>query len=148
MTPLPHHYTVRLSGGPIGYGQVSALGLPTLDVAAPPQFGGPGDAWTPEQLLLAAVEGCYLLTLRARARAARIEFAELDLVADGTVDREEGVIKFTEIVLRPRLVVGDDVELDRVARLLQQTERACLVSASLSTPIRLEPEILHQGTLV
>jgi peroxiredoxin-like protein len=148
MTPLPHRYTASLSGRPAGYARISARGLPTLDAAPPPEFGGPGDAWTPEHLLLAAVETCYLFTLRAHARASQLQFLELDLTADGTVDREEGVTKFTEIVLRPRLVVGDDVPLDRVTRLLQRVEQACLVSASLSTPIRVHPEIVHEESLV
>ena len=148
MTPLPHRYTTSLSGHPAGFGRISASGLPTLDVAQPPEFGGPGNAWTPEHLLLAAVEGCYLFTLRAYARASQIQFRELNLVADGTVNREEGVTKFTEIVLRPRLVVGDDVQVERVTKLLQRVERACLVSASLSTPIRVDPEILYEEILV
>ena len=148
MTPLPHRYAVRLAGHPTGYGQISGVGLPTLQVAQPSEFGGPGNAWTPEHLLLAAVEGCYLFTLRAYARASQIQFLELDLIAEGTVDREEGVTRFTEIVLRPRLVIGDDVQLDRITKLLQRVERACLVSASLSTPIRVDPEIVALESLV
>ena len=148
MTPLPHRYTVGLSGHQTGYAHVFGGGLPTLHVAQPPEFGGPGKAWTPEHLLLAAVESCYLFTLRAYARASQIQFLDLDVVADGTVDREEGVTRFTEIVLRPRLVVGDEVQLEHVTKLLQRVERACLVSASLSTPIRVDPEIVAEESLM
>lgn len=47
---------------------------------------------------------------------------------------------FTEIVLRPRLVAPAGVDAVRLRRALEKAEHACLVSASLSTPIRLEPE--------
>lgn len=61
--------------------------------------------------------------------------------AGGVVDRVNGVTRFTEIVLRPRVTLPAGADLVRVRRTLSKAERACLVSASLGTPIRLEPEI-------
>ncbi len=142
MKPLPHVYDVRLSGGPAGHATVTVEGAPPLRSAPPLDFDGPGDAWSPEHLLLAAVETCFLFTLRAVARASRIEFAALDLSATGTVDKQDGVTRFTEIVLRPRLALAPGADRDRALRALEKSEKACLVSASLSTPIRLEPEIV------
>jgi peroxiredoxin-like protein len=139
--PLPHHYHVRLTGTPHGHARLSSPRLPDLPTASPPEFGGPGGAWSPEHLLLAAVESCYLFTLRAVARASGLEFTSLDLASDGIVDREDGVTRFTEIVLRPRLTVGPGVDLDRARRVLDKSERACLVSASLKTPVRVEPDL-------
>src|SRR5688572_2695251 len=144
MTPLPHHYGVHLSGGPVGYARVSSAGLPELQTASPAEFGGPGDAWTPEHLLLAAVESCFLFTLRAIARASQLEFSSLDVDATGLVEHRDRVTRFTEIVLRPRIVVAAHTDRDRVWHVLEKTERVCLVSASLSTIIRLEPEIVEQ----
>ena len=47
-----------------------AAGVPELRTAPPLDFDGPGDAWSPEQLLLAAVEeACFLLTFRSVAQA-------------------------------------------------------------------------------
>lgn len=141
MKPLPHRYDVQLTGGPAGYAVVSSIGLPELRTAPPRDYDGPGDAWSPEHLLLAAVETCFLFTLRAVARASKLEFQALELDAQGTVDRREGVTRFTEIVLRPRLTVAPGADRARAASVLEKSEKACLVSASLSTPIRLEPEI-------
>ena len=142
MKPLPHTYDVRLAGGAEGYATLSVPGVPDLRSAPPPAFDGPGDAWSPEHLLLAAVEACFLFTLRGVARASRVEFSALELSATGTVDRRDGGVRFTEIVLRPRLTVRPGADRERVVRVLEKSEKACLVSASLSTPIRLEPEIV------
>jgi peroxiredoxin-like protein len=142
MKPLPHIYDVRLAGGPDGYATVSVPGVPDLRTAPPLDFDGPGDAWSPEHLLLAAVETCFLFTLRAVARASRIEFTRLELAASGTVDTRDGITRFTEIVLRPRLVLRAGVDPARALRALEKSEKTCLVSASLSTPIRLEPDIV------
>lgn len=141
MKPLPHHYEVHLTGGPSGYAQLSAGGLPELRTEAPADYDGPGDAWSPEHLLLAAVQSCFLLTLRAIARVSKIELNGLELDAVGTVDRQDGVTRFTEIVLRPRLTVAAGTDRERALRVLEKSEKGCLVAASLSTPVRMEPEI-------
>jgi organic hydroperoxide reductase OsmC/OhrA len=57
------------------------------------------------------------------------------------VDRADGGMRFTEIILRPRLALPAGADAARVRRALEKAEQTCLVSASLSTPIRLEPEI-------
>ena len=141
MKPLPHDYAVHLTGGPAGYAVLSSGGIPDLRTAPPPDFEGPGDAWSPEHLLLAAVQTCFLFTLRSIARASHVDFVSLELDAAGTVDRQEGVTRFTEIVLRPRLVIARGTDRERALRMLEKSEKQCLVSASLSTPIRVEPEI-------
>jgi peroxiredoxin-like protein len=142
MTPLPHHYSVRLTGGLEGHATVTADGIPDLRSAPPLDFGGPGDAWSPEHLLLAAVETCFLFTLRAVATASKVGFTALEVRGEGTVDRVDGVTRFTEIVLRPRLVLVNGADRDRALRVLEKSEKSCLVSASLATPIRLEPEFV------
>ncbi len=142
MKPLPHIYEVRISGGPAGYATVRADGPPEMRIAAPRDFDGPGDAWSPEHLLLAAVESCFLLTLRSVANASKVPFTALELSGEGTVDRKEGVTRFTGIVLRPRLTVPAGADLDRARRVLEKSEKACLIAASLATPIRLECEIV------
>jgi peroxiredoxin-like protein len=143
--PLPHVYDVRLDGGPAGYATVSTDGRPDLRTAPPADFDGPGDAWSPEHLLLAAVETCFLFTLRSIAKASKLDFTKLTLSGEGTVDRKEGVTRFIEIVLRPVLTVPKGTDLDRARRIVEKSEKACLVSASLATPVRLEPEIVTQA---
>ena len=144
MKPLPHDYDVHLTGGPAGYAVLSSGGIPDLRTAPPPDFEGPEDAWSPEHLLLAAVQTCFLFTLRSSARASHVDFVSLELDAAGTVDRQEGVTRFTEIVLRPRLVVAPGTDRERALRMLEKSEKHCLVSASLSTPIRVEPVITER----
>lgn len=141
MKPLPHCYEVQLSGGPSGYAQLSANGPPELRTAPPEDFGGPGDAWSPEHLLLASVQACFLFTLRAVARSSQLEFQSLELDASGVVDRRDGVTRFTQIVLRPSLTVSPGTDHQRALHVLEKAKKACLVSASLSTDILMEPRI-------
>jgi len=141
MKPLPHIYGAQLSGGSEGYAVVSVAGIPDLRTAPPADFDGPGDAWSPEHLLMAAVETCFLFTFRAVAKAFRLEFTSLQLEGEGIVDRKDGATRFTEIVLRPRLTLPAGGDRDRAMRVIEKSEKVCLVSASLSTPVRLKSEI-------
>jgi peroxiredoxin-like protein len=142
MKPLPHHYEVTLSGEPTGYATLSSEGMPPLRSAPPKDFDGPGDAWGPEHLLLAAVATCFMFTFRAVAQASKFTFNSLDLSGSGIVDRKDGVTRFTEITLRTRLWLPSGSDFERAKRILEKGKNACLVTASLSVPIELETEIL------
>lgn len=141
MTALPHHYDVRLTGGPDGHAEVSADGLPPIEVESPVTYDGPGDAWSPEHLLLASVEACFLLTFRAVARLWKVEFLSLQIATEGTVERQEGVVRFTGIVLRPTLVLPDEAGRERAQAALHKAKKACLVSASLTAVVGMEAAI-------
>jgi uncharacterized OsmC-like protein len=144
MKPLPHTYQARLIGGPSGYAALSTPGAPDLRSAPPLEHDGLSEAWSPVSLLLAAVEACFLLTLRAVAKASKVEFVSLDLRGEGTVDCQNGVTRFTEIVLRPRLELASGGDRDRALRVLEKSKKACLVMASLSTPVRMVPDIMSR----
>ncbi len=143
MKPFPHRYDVHLTGGPSGYAQLSTAGVPQLTTAPPADFDGPGDAWSPEHLLLASVQTCFLFTFRALARVSRLEFTTLELEAVGTVDRQDGITRFTKITLYPKLVVAPGANRELALQILSKSEKRCLITASLSTAVHLEPEVLE-----
>ena len=134
MTPLPHVYEVALAGDPAGYATLSGPNLPEVRTAPPADFGGPGDAWSPEHFLLSAVATCFLFTLRAVAQASRIEFLKLEMRAEGTVDKEQGVTRFTAVTLRPRLTVPASVDPEKAKRYLALPNVVC-VGGSWVAPV-------------
>lgn len=134
MKPLPHIYEVKLAGGPTGYANLSAAGLPELRVAPPAEFDGPGDAWSPEQLLVAAIESCFLFTFGAVAAASKSEFTSVEVSCAGKLERAEGVTRFTEILLKPLLTLPEGGDPATAHRALEKSARVCFVSASLSAP--------------
>ena len=73
MKPLPHSYEVTLTGGPTGNATISTDGVPRLSSAPPKEFDGPGDAWSPEHLLLASVLAYFMFTFRALARGSNFD---------------------------------------------------------------------------
>ena len=142
MKQLPHLYEVRLKDGPGGYATLSAGKPPELRMAPPAEFDGPGDAWSPEQLLVAAVESCFLFTLRAVAAAAKLEYTSVDIMGEGTLARKDGVVRFTEVVLRPTLSLPAGSDTGAAERVMEKSAKLCFLSASLSAPVRLEHRVL------
>ncbi|MEA3364546.1 MAG: OsmC family protein [Candidatus Hydrogenedentes bacterium] len=122
-------------------GEVSAPELSDLTVATPPHFpGGHGGIWSPENLFVASIESCIMTTFLAIAENSKLEFKEYRSMAEGIVEKTEGGYVFTEVTVKPVVVIGKEKDRDRTLRILNKSERACLVSRSVKTPIHLEPE--------
>lgn len=140
---FPHDYqtTARLQGE--HFVQLTAEGLPELISAPPKQFQGPGDQWSPEDLLVAAVADCFVLSFRAIARMSKFEWTDLECTATGTLDKVERDIQFTAFQITARLTIPAEADEARALRLLEKAESACLITNSLKAAPHLETEILR-----
>jgi organic hydroperoxide reductase OsmC/OhrA len=145
MTPYPHLYRVSATGGPEGEVAVSSPGLATLQTLPPVEFGGPGDRWSPETLLLGALGDCFTLTFRAVARAAKLPWTTLHVDVSGTLDRVDGVSHFTGFLLHARLQLPDGGDVKAGEAALHKAERSCLIANSLvgSRRLEIEVELVH-----
>jgi len=143
MDELPHHYTVEASAAHEGPVMLDSEGLPRIESAPPRQFGGPANLWSPESMLAASVAGCFILTFRAVARASSLAWLNLTCTAQGRLERSEGALRFTEFTLRPKLAIPVGANREKAMRVLEKAEHGCLVSASLRSTIRLEPEVIE-----
>ena len=141
MTGFPHRYTVKVSAQQQGNVAVEAPNLPLINSAPPVEFGGPGDQWSPETLLMAAIADCLILSFRAIARASKLEWRELVCNAEGTLDRVDGVTRFTRIVLQAMLHVPAGVDAAKAERLLEKAKQTCFVTNSLTAECRLEARV-------
>ena len=124
MQDLPHHYTVSANGADTGTITLSASNVPDISSAAPAEFGGPGDQWSPESLLVAAVADCFILTFRAIARASKLEWTLLECSAEGTLDRVERVTRFTAVHIAATLTVPEGTDPEKAEKLLTATINA------------------------
>ncbi len=117
----------------------------TINFAAPPEFGGEPGMWTPEHLLLAGVSTCYVATFRGIAKASKLEFHGLEVAVEGTIEKQDGGLRFTRIVLRPLVTIDREQDRELAGRLLEKTERGCLVARSIQATFVLEPKILVEA---
>ena len=112
-----------------------------IHFAAPPQFGGLEGRWSPEDLFLCAVAGCFTTTFRALADYSKFDYTDLEVQVEGTVRKSESGYEFSEIKIRPTLTISDPDGQPRAERLLEKTKRLCLVSRAIVTPQLFEPRV-------
>jgi organic hydroperoxide reductase OsmC/OhrA len=145
MKPLPHHYTVTATATPDRHANLTSEGLNPMTSAPPLQFGGPGDLWSPETLMMAAVADCFVLTFRAVAKAANLGWSRLECGTKGVVDRAEGVTRFTGVHLQVTLTIPSATDAEKARKLLDKTEKGCLVGNSLKCEKTLESLVKVEG---
>jgi organic hydroperoxide reductase OsmC/OhrA len=141
MQPFPHHYEVSATAVPEGDVHLGIEDVPPLATATPREFDGPGGRWSPEALLVAAVADCFILTFRGLARNAKLAWSSLDCDATGTLERVDGVTRFTRVHLHASLSVPPGVDQAGATAILQKAEDRCLVSRSLNAAVHLEPRV-------
>jgi organic hydroperoxide reductase OsmC/OhrA len=142
MQDFPHHYAVAANARPQGNVKLTSPGIEAIDSAPPAEFGGPGDRWSPESLLVAAVADCFILSFRAIARASKFDWVSLKCDADGVLGRSERVTQFTGFQLRAVLEVPQGTDPDKARRLLDKAEHACLITNSLKVLPQLDAEVI------
>jgi peroxiredoxin-like protein len=139
-----HRYNVSAWWSSGRAGLVKANGSPTaIHFAAPMEFGGMEERWTPEELLLAAVASCYTTTLSTLAAKAGVELTDLQVEVRTSLCRSQAGYAIDAIELRPSVIIGAAVDRERVLELIHKAEKLCLVSRSLSVPVRCLPQLNH-----
>ena len=141
MHPFPHHYVVSALARPLGDVPLSAEGMRVIESAPPKEFDGPGNQWSPEGLLTAAVADCLVLGFRAIATASKFAWTSLETRTQGTLDRVDGKMRFTRFETHAKLLVPPGADIERAKRLLEKAEANCLVANSLSSDRHLTSEV-------
>jgi peroxiredoxin-like protein len=140
-----HEYRVHAFGAGGRNGVVSAEGvLSSISFSAPPEFLGEPGRWTPEHFLVAAVASCFVSTFSGMAEKSRLEFASFNMDAEGVLGNEDGIWRFTEIKLRPVVAILNEVDRDRIIRLLEKAQNSCLIARSLQGKVVLFPAVKIQ----
>ena len=140
-----HTYEVNLKWTSERKGVLSSPVLPqAIEVATPPEFPkGIDGVWGPEQLLLASLSGCLMTTFFEIAENSKLEFISFENKATCIVEKVDGKYEITEITLKPKLTIPDAQNSGRAKRIIEMSEKACLVSNTIKLEIRLEPEIIQ-----
>lgn len=116
--------------------------LPLLEVAPPPEFGGPGGTWSPEHLFVASVSACLMTTFQAIASMSQLDFVGYSDQPSGHMERDHsGLYRMASVTLRPRVVISDRDKEDKVRRLLEKAKSACLISRSLQCQVTMRATV-------
>ena len=119
-----------------------AEGKPDLLGSADPTFRGDRSRWNPEEMLVAALAQCHLLSyLHSAVRHGLVvtDYAE-DPV--GTMTQEGQGGRFVDVLLRPRVTIAEGAQRELAQRLHVEASQNCFIAASVAFPVRHEPTVL------
>jgi peroxiredoxin-like protein len=138
-----HTYQVKLNWIENRQGIIQSDVLDSkIEVVTPPEFPkGISGKWSPEHLFVAAVNSCFMTTFLAVAENSKLEFSAMECNAIGTLDKIEGKFQITEITLFPIITILDEVQKDKAIRVMEMSEKACLISNSIKAKVTLDPKV-------
>lgn len=132
------------NGGPFERGnyarehQVRFAGGQTVNNSAAGDYGGSAAASNPEELLLAALSSCHMLTFLAVAANRGYTIDSYADRAVATLDKNaEGKMAVTHAVLAPKVEFGGDKKPtpEDYAALHQRAHAACFIANSVKTTV-------------
>jgi organic hydroperoxide reductase OsmC/OhrA len=148
-----HRYAVQVAWrgnrgtGTSGYREygrehtISATGKPAIEASADRSFHGNADRWNPEELLLAALSECHLLSyLHVAVRHGVVVVGYTDDATGTMVQTNDGGGHFTEATLRPRVTVADPGQIALAQSLHAEAAGLCFIAASVNFPVHHAPQ--------
>ena len=120
---------------------ISIAGKPEVAGSADAMFKGDGTRLNPEDLFVAAISSCHLLSYLALCARNKINVASYEDDAVGTLTlNPDWSGKFEEVVLRPRVRISSG-DVDLALKLHEKAHHECFIANSCSCPIRNEPTV-------
>jgi organic hydroperoxide reductase OsmC/OhrA len=143
MNQGPYFYETHLYWKGRRRGLLEVAELPPVVTSAPPEFQGEPGYWTPEHLLVAAVESCMMTTFLAIAEKSRLEVVSYRSSALATLERiDGGGLGFTRVLVRPIVKLHREEDREKARRVLDKAEQNCFVSKAMSVPVQYDASIV------
>ena len=148
-----HHFESRLvwtgatKGGTTSYESYSReyrldiKGKPSLRCTAAVPFRGDATLPNPEELLVGALSACHFLSYAALCARGGVNLVSYEDDAEGTMERVDGVIRFTEVVLHPKVSITAGSDSDKARAFHAKAHSICFISNSVNFTVRHEPVI-------
>ncbi len=149
-----HHYsTLLIWTGNTGAGTadykgyqrdhvLSVDGKPEIPGSSDPSFRGNPQRYNPEELLVSALSSCHLLWYLHLCAVNGVVVVDYQDEAMGTmIETSDGGGRFSEVVLRPVVVIAADSMLEKARALHQEAHKFCFIANSVNFPVRHEPEL-------
>ena len=146
-----HEYRAQLTwrrgaeGIAAGNHRVEWPGRPGVDLSAAPQYKGDPTRTNPEELFVAALESCQMLSYLALAGRAGITVVAYEDDAVGTLAMVDRKMRMASVVLRPRITVAAGSDLAKARTLVETAHENCFIASSVACPVSVEPEIVTAG---
>lgn len=120
-------------------GTVQPEGKAELAVSAPPEFHGPAGVWTPEDLFVAALETCLMLTFVSLCQDAGLELVSYSSTASGRLEKTPDGLAFGWVVISP--VIEARCPEQQILELINRASDLCMIRRSAGCQVAVYPEV-------
>ncbi len=121
-------------------------GKPDILASSDKPFRGDPTRWNPEDLLLASLSECHLLSyLHACVTAGVVVVSYRDTASGLMREDGRGGGSFAEVVLRPHVVVAEESMVEAAERAHAQANEWCFIANSMNFPVRHEATVVAQA---
>jgi organic hydroperoxide reductase OsmC/OhrA len=120
-------------------------GKPALRGSADATFRGDPALHNPEDLLVVALSTCHMLSYLADCARTGVKVVAYEDQATGTMAIRDRKMGFTEVVLRPRVVISADSDADKAMTLHRQAHEECFIANSVNFPVHHEAVVTREG---
>lgn len=126
----PREHTLELGGGQ------------TIEGSATVEYNGKAGRTNPEELLVAALSSCHMLTFLAVCSKKSLVVERYDDQAEGHLEKgPDGRSWVTRVTLRPSVTFAEGTVVDEptLSRLHASAHRGCFIASSVKTEVTVEP---------
>lgn len=126
---------------------LSVDGRPDILATSDPAFRGDPTRWNPEQLLVASLSDCHMLWYLHLCATSGVVVESYVDEAIGLMEMEkDGSGQFSEVLLRPQVVISSADQVEQATELHHQAHKMCFIARSMNFPVRNEPLVtVHEG---
>ncbi len=122
-------------------GETRSAGKPTVGVATPPEFGGPENIWTPEDLLTSSVATCIMTSALFFLERGKIALRSYRSNATATMEKTPTGLQITGVKVEISVELEDAGQQDAARQAVEQAEKICPISNALKCPVEMELNI-------
>lgn len=119
-------------------------GKPEIQGSSDPSFRGDRSRYNPEELLVAALSSCHMLSYLHLCSANKVTVLGYRDEASGVMAQDkDGSGKFVEVRLRPAVTISAASDRSRALALHGEAHHVCFIANSVNFPVEIEPEIIE-----
>lgn len=122
----PREHTLRFKNGQ------------TVTASAAPAYRGDGQHVDPEDMLVAALSSCHMLSFLAICAKKRIAVRSYHDDAVGFLENAGGKLWITRVILKPR--VDCDADAEKCAEIHHLAHEACFIANSVKTEVTVQTQ--------
>lgn len=112
-------------------------GAETVVTSAAPAYRGDGSKPDPEDMLVAALSSCHMLSFLAIAAKKRLTVTSYQDDAIGFLENDGGKLWISHVLLRPKVEINADNQT--LMQIHHMAHEACFIANSVKTEVSVEP---------